>query len=154
MILQQKQNQHVIHQDGDRDTFQEGNVQFATDFVATLFMTQCMSRGTEERLLRALASPLNTSSSSRGQFFELIMHPIIRCGGTYDFRFVDVPCPVPPGKGPGRPAAASKKAVDSSALKSATLSALAAQSRGCTWFAIAAHHTNAGGDGLSGRYGD
>ena len=116
----------VIHQDGDRETFQEGKVQFATDHVASLFMAQCMSRGTAARLLRDLASPLNTSSSSRGQFFELLMHPIICSGGTFDFRFVDVPSVVPPDKGKGRPTTISKNAMEK-ALKSATSKELAAQ---------------------------
>ncbi len=86
----------VVHQDSDRKSFRECNLQFATKNMGELFALAAVKRGTAARLMMQLASPLNTNSSSRGHFFEAVMHAVMRSGGSFEYRLVDVPCDVPP----------------------------------------------------------
>jgi hypothetical protein len=52
-----------------------------------------------------LASSSNANSSSRGHFYEVLMHSVMRSGGRMEYRFLDVPCDVPAPSGAGRPSA-------------------------------------------------
>ena len=92
----------VVHQDGDRVTFRECSRQFATKHMGELFALAALSRGTAARLLMKLASPSNTNSSSRGHFFEAVMHAVVSNGGSFEYKLVDVPCDVPASGRPGR----------------------------------------------------
>ena len=85
----------VVHQDGDRVTFRECSRQFATKHMGELFALAALSRGTAARLLMKLASPSNTNSSSRGHFFEAVMHAIVSNGSSFEYKLIDVPCGVP-----------------------------------------------------------
>ena len=68
------------------------------------FALEALRRGgTEARLMRKLASPSNTNSSSRGHFFEAVMHAVVSSGGSFEYRLVDVPCGVPASGGHGPP---------------------------------------------------
>lgn len=93
----------VVHQDGDRVTFRECSRKFATKNMGELFAQTALSRGTAARLLMKLASPSNTNSSSRGHFFEAVMHAVVSNGGSFEYKLVDVPCGVPASDSRGRP---------------------------------------------------
>ena len=114
----------VIHQDGDRETFEEGIAKFATLNVGMMFRETASSRGTTARLMKQLASPSNVNSSSRGQFFEISMHPRVCGGGNFKYKFVDVPCNIPAGKGKGRPTMSRNTALKA-AVQAATSAAAA-----------------------------
>ena len=114
----------VIHQDGDRETFEEGIIKFATLNVGLMFMKMASNRGTTARLMKQLASPSNVSSSSRGLFFEISMHPRVSGGGSFEYKFVDVPCNIPAAGKKGRPTASRSDAFDL-ALRAASLTAAA-----------------------------
>jgi hypothetical protein len=112
----------VIHQDGDRVTFRECSRQFATKKIGELFALATLERGTATRLMMKLASPSNTNSSSRGHFFEAVMHAIVSNGGSFLYKLVDVPCNVPASAKRGPPTAERRKALQI-ALDNATVQA-------------------------------
>ena len=70
----------VIHQDGDRETFEEGVVKFATRNVGLMFMKTASTRGTAARLMKPPARPSNGNLSCQGTFFEISMHPRVSGG--------------------------------------------------------------------------
>ena len=96
-------SQSVVHQDGDRMTFCECSRQFATKHIGELFAQKAQSRGTAAQLLSKLASPSNVNSSSRGRFFETVMHTILSSGGSFEYKIVDVPCNIPASGSRGQP---------------------------------------------------
>ena len=112
----------VVHQDGDRVTFRECSRQFATKHMGELFALAALNRGTAARLMMKLASPSNRNSSSRGHFFEAVMHTVVSNGGSFEYKFVDVPCGVPASGKRGQPTAKRRNALQI-ALDNATAEA-------------------------------
>jgi hypothetical protein len=109
----------VVHQDGDRVTFRECSRQFATKLMGELFAQEALKHGTAARIMMKLASPTNINSSSRGHFFEIVMHANVRNGGSFEFKFVDVPCGVLASGKRGQPTVERRSALHI-ALDSAT----------------------------------
>ena len=75
----------------------------ATIHVGDLFAQEAQSRGMLGRLMSLLASPSNMNPSSRGHFFEVLKHSVMRSGGRMTYRFLDVPGSAPAAGRKGRP---------------------------------------------------
>ena len=93
----------VIHEDGDRETFLKLRKTFATMYVGVLFARETKNRGMLAQLVKQLASPTNVNSSSRGYYFEVLVHAAISSGGLFEYKFCDVPCSVPASGTSGKP---------------------------------------------------
>ena len=105
-------------------TFRECSRQFATKNMGELFARAAQSRGTVARLLMKLASPSNINSSSRGHFFEAVMHAVVSNGSSFEYKLVDVPCSVPASGKRGTPSTERNSALQI-ALDNATAEARA-----------------------------
>lgn len=120
-----EESHFIIHQNGDRATFRELGRQYATEYTQELFMKEAQSRGAQGRLLKRLASPLNTRSTLRGQIFEATAHLAVRNGGSFEYKFVDVPCSVPATGKRGAPSGprltALQAALDQATAEAATI---------------------------------
>ena len=116
----------VIHQDGDRDTFEEGIVKFSTMNVGLMFMKTASTQGTAAWLMKQVArlDDLN-SSSSKEQFFDISMHPRVYGGGSFEYKFVDVPRKIRAAGGKGRPTTGRNNTAFEVALQAASSAAAA-----------------------------
>jgi hypothetical protein len=112
----------IVHQDGDRVTFRDCGRMYATKNVGDLFAIAATKRGEAARLLARLASPSNPNNSVRGNFFEAVMHARVCSGGSFQYKFVDVPCGVPATGLRGKPTKKRTEALQT-ALDAATAEA-------------------------------
>jgi hypothetical protein len=71
---------HVIHQDGDRITFQALPQQWATFHVGKVLLERAERSGVSAQLLKRLVSSSNPDEGSRGAFFEAQMHSAVPNG--------------------------------------------------------------------------